>query len=107
MSAVEEILRSHLLFNKHRALIVLNGQRHEINSTKTKSTVKSSDGSSLVIRYDGYKFFAEDVSGAVCANNYALQKNTELPNSCVISFGASGSGRTFVTFDVSNPEVMP
>jgi len=103
MAVVEESLRCHLLHNRHRALIVLNGKRHEMSSASQKSTIRGSDGSSLSIRYDGSRFVADDLSGMVSVNNIPISKDFVFPGSCVLSFGSSG--RTFATLDISNPEV--
>lgn len=103
MVDVENSLRSHLLYNRHRALIVLNGKRHEMSSMSPKSTIKGSDGSSLTISYDGSRFVADDLSGAVSVNNIPISKDFTFPGSCVLSFGSTG--RTFATLDISNPEV--
>lgn len=102
---VESILRKHLLKNKHRALLVLGDSIHELNATKPTTTITVGTLGALGIRYDGLHFKITSAQGSVTVNNMIINVDDELPACCVITFGA-GNYRTFITFDVSNPEVM-
>ena len=93
--------------NKHRALLVLGNKTHEINSENTNGIISSGDTRSIGIHYDGLKFTVVSLTGEVSINNTPVKLNDELPKCCVITFGRRGDSRSFVTFDVSNPEVMP
>ncbi len=105
MRAVEEVLRQHLLKDKHRALVVMGGKAHELNATSRKMALKYGEIGSVEIEYDGFKFSVLAFSGVVSINNKSVSIGMGLPDCCVIAFGAAPA-RKFVTFDVSNPEVM-
>ena len=105
MREVEIVLRRHLLRNRHRALIVLGSTTHEINAEVSYATVGSNTRGSIGIRYDGLKFVIDKIVGTIAINNTPAVLHSELPACCVIAFGVEA--RSFVTFDVSNPQVMP
>ncbi|MGK5037336.1 serine/threonine-protein kinase [Janthinobacterium sp. LB3P118] len=104
---IEFMLRRHLLKTRHRALLVLNSEIHEINSVSTSALITSAGRGVIGIEYDGLKFSINHIAGHVLVNNDMALVGCELPACCVITFGANQSDREFVTFDVSNPEVMP
>lgn len=103
---VEAVLRVHLLRDKHRALLVMGGDIHELNAASKKVTLTYGTIGSISIGYDGFRFSVVALSGVVSANNESIGVGMELPGCCVITFGRAPV-RSFVTFDVSNPEVMP
>ena len=106
MTEVEAVIRRHLLHGRHRALLVLDDKTHEINAKAPNATARVGTLGAIGVSYDGIRFTISSLDGAVRVNNTALKVRDELPACCVIAFGA-GSSRRFVTFDVSNPEVMP
>lgn len=103
---VEAILKRHLIKERHRALIVLGDKSHEINITSPSATVRYKVANSVVIIYNGFSFHVSAIEGIVFINNTDLKIGDELPDCCVIAFGPKGD-RSFATFDISNPEVMP
>lgn len=104
---VEVILRRHLLHNRHRALLSLGTKTHEITATSRSATIKSGGLSEIGVTYDGLRFTVTSRTGDVLVNNMTFDIGDELPSCCVIAFSnANGISRSFVTFDVSNPEVM-
>lgn len=105
MSLVESALRKHLLFNKHRALLVVDEKIHELHSGSITANIILSSTVSISIRYDGLVFFVVALAGPIYINNIAAVVGSELPACCVITI-VVGADRKFVTFDVSNPEVM-
>jgi len=107
MLEVESILRRYLLHSKHRALLVLTSSTHEIDIAKPYASIKSEGIGAIGVRYDGLQFKVSDLSGTVFVNNMKIEINDELPKCCVITFGDKVAPRSFATFDVSNPEVMP
>lgn len=107
MTEVESILRRYLLYNKHRALLVLRTDTHEINESKPNATIRSGTSGAIGIHYDGLQFRVSSLNGIVFVNNTVIKIHDELPKCCVITFGNKQDARSFVTFDVSNPEVMP
>ncbi|SDE49420.1 serine/threonine-protein kinase [Desulfuromonas thiophila] len=107
MEHVEAVLRRHLLFNRHRALVVLQNATHELSAASPNIRVKSEDVGSIEVNYNGLQFIVTALSGSVYVNNSGINVGDELPNCCVLTFGPPNRPRRFVTFDVSNPEVMP
>jgi len=107
MPQIEALLARHLLENEHRAMVVWDGQTKYLDKKNRKITLNAGAVGSLLIEYDGFDFKVSSANGAVYLNNAAAQSGSIVPGCCVITFGNSGGGRRFVTFDVSNPEVMP
>ncbi|WP_026158289.1 serine/threonine protein kinase [Rhizobium leguminosarum] len=106
MAAVQKIIERRLLENAHRALVVMDGTIHHLDSKSRRITLNASSVGSIAIEYNGYEFTVVTVSGDVFINNTVAKTGTSMPGCCVITFG-TGSNRRFVTFDVSHPEVMP
>jgi serine/threonine protein kinase len=98
-------LARYLLQNEHRALVVMDGQVHHLDRKNRRIALNAGAVGSLGIEYDGFDFKVLSASGAVFLNNATATAGKIVPGCCVITFGAGGS-RRFVTFDVSNPEVM-
>lgn len=107
MMDVESVLKRHLLAGKHRALLVLGEKTYEINAGAPGVNVKSGQLGTIELKYTGLDFEIVSQSGVVSVNNVSMSSGETLPACCVITFGASQGKRKFVTFDVSNPEVMP
>jgi serine/threonine protein kinase len=105
IATIEETIRRHLLRGKHRGLFVLGEKTHEINSVSNSAKITSADRGSVTIKYDGVVFLVVSFTGKVKINNLDVINGQELPDCCVITF-ESGTSRKFVTFDVSNPEVI-
>lgn len=105
MQEISELIKKQLLKNKHRATVVLNGVVHQLDNNNRKITLNATIGK-LTIEYNGLEFIVAQVTGDVYINNTSVLAGNIVPGCCVLTFG-NGSGRTFVTFDVSNPEVMP
>lgn len=105
MDEVKNLLAKHLLRDKHRATVVLNGKCHTLDSSNKKISLNGTVGS-LSIDYDGLDFKVSQVTGSVYINNSSTVVGSIVPGCCVLTFG-QGANRKFVTFDVSNPEVMP
>jgi serine/threonine protein kinase len=108
ISAVRDLLAKHLLFDEHQALAVINGQTHLIN--KNKRTVKLGFGGigSFELHYDGLSYHLKNAVGEVYLNNIYVNSDRKIPGSCVVGIGNAKrhfSERSFITFDVSNPEV--
>lgn len=105
IATVESTIRKHLLRDRHRALLVLGTTTHEIHAHSRSVTVTSGTRGSVGIHYDGLTFTVVSFTGIVLLNNSSVAVGDELPSCCVITFGTHPN-RSFVTFDVSNPEVM-
>ncbi|BBF87269.1 serine/threonine protein kinase [Aquitalea magnusonii] len=106
ISSVEEILRKHLLAGKHRALLVSKNGTNELNAMHRIATVKYGSGCSISIEYNDFIFVVKHILGVVSINNIYAKVGDALPGCCVLTLHDSKK-RMFVTFDISNPEVMP
>jgi len=106
MNDVQNVIARRLLENEHRALVVMNGQLHQLDRSKRIISLRLGSVGSLTIEYDGFDFNVTSASGQVLLNNSPAVAGAKVPGCCVITFGG-GAGRKFVTFDVSHPEVMP
>jgi serine/threonine protein kinase len=106
MSDVEKVLRTHLLKDRHRGLIVLGQKRHVINKASPAATVRYKKDHAIAINYDGFTFKVANLEGEISVNNTKFNVGNSLPDCCVISLGPK-TDRSFATFDISNPEVMP
>lgn len=102
---VEKVLRRHLLKDKHKGLLVMDAQVKELNSQNRRAKIKSSVGAEITIEYNGYDFKVATYVGDVTVNNDPVSVGYVMPGASVITLG-SGSNRGFVTFDISNPEVV-
>lgn len=107
-TAVRDALCRRLIFGRHRAILTYAGQTHEISKPGTTTRVKFGEHDQIAITYDGMDFVVSACDGDVFANNKPIAKGTKLPDSCVMTFGegALGTRREFVSFNVSNPEIV-
>lgn len=107
MKSVRDMLERHLLYGKHRAVVVYSGQTHEL-SVPGKGIVLKSANDQITIKYDGLRFSVDSLAGDVYLNNTQTYIGCLLPDSCVITLGhpALRWGRTFAPFNVSHPGVV-
>ena len=97
-----------LLRGKHRAVLMnQKGQAYELGAGTQGATVKNSFASAT-FRYDLMDFRLVKVSGEVWINNLQGRNGMRLPDGCVLALGdpVRGRNRSFLTFDVSHPEVV-
>lgn len=106
MAGIQAVLGRHLLANRHRALVIMNGQVYNLDSKTRKVTIKAGKVGELTIEYNSLDFAISKAVGAVTVNNSPAVAGSVVPGCCVITFGGDGQNRVFVTFDVSHPEVM-
>jgi len=108
MSAVRDVLATHLLQDRHRATLVLGSKVHVLDASNRTARIGAGTLGSIDIRYDGFEFLVVAISGNVTLNNSALKLNQALPGSCVITLGDPSLEwhRRHVTVDVSHPEVV-
>ena len=100
---LRDTIAREILKGQHRGLVVLNGKPHELNNGSRIINIGSNVGQ-ISIKYDEYRFIVDSVTGTVTINNRGIKPGDEVPGCCVITFG-DGGRRSFVTFDISNPEV--
>jgi len=109
MCEVRDILARHLLFDRHKALVVFEGVASYLNATNRTVELSLPSVGSIVIFYDGLDFRVTNVSGDVLINNHPVSINDLLPGACVVSLGGlqlRTNSRKFITFDLSHPEIV-
>ena len=98
-----------MLRGRHRAAFVMRDQVFELNVDKPRVNLQLPSLGSVSIEYDGLEFKVTHVDGEVWVNNIEMSDGVGLPECCVIAFGGPhrpARERTFVTMDVSHPEVV-
>lgn len=109
MSAVRDELARHILFDKHRALIVHQGRASSLSASNRSVRLAFSTIGSIEIQYNGLAFLVVSVSGEVLINNQRVSPGRSLPGACVIALGGPqrrANERRFITFDISHPEIV-
>ena len=106
MQEVSATLALHLLRDRHRALVGVNGQTFNLSSSSPVVDLAVPDQGALRIEYNGLRFSILNVKGSVAINNNAAKNGDVIPGSCVIVLGPPyPANRTTITVDVSHPEV--
>jgi eukaryotic-like serine/threonine-protein kinase len=109
MTEVCRAIEKYLLFNRHRALVVLNGKPSYLDKDNTSVSLKFGTIASVKIEYDGLLFKVANVAGDVFVNNAPISVGDTLPGACVLTLGGPerrANQRAYVTFDLSNPEIV-
>lgn len=108
MKNIRDLLKSYLLFGKHKAMIIYEGKTYRLEEINKGVKLTRGTQDSLKITYNGIEFIMSDVHGYISINNIKVSGNTKLEGSCVIVLGSPdlGAYRKFVTFDISYPEVV-
>lgn len=108
MATVRDELARHLLRDRHQALAVHNGKPFVLNEGNRSAGFDYPKVGKIEIAYDGLKFSVHVATGEVYINNNPANPGEEIPGSCVVALGGSGRGRdrAYITFDISNPEVV-
>lgn len=108
MACVRDELARHLLRGKHQALAVYQGKPYTLTTWNPSVELNAAGIGKVEIIYTGLKFIVYIAEGEVFINNSPAVRGEEIPGSCVVALGAPlrGSSRAYITFDVSNPEVV-
>lgn len=109
MMDIKDALARHILFDKHRALVVHQSHASVLSAANRSVNLAFGTIGALSIRYDGLAFIVDSVSGEVAINNQAVAKGSILPGACVVALGAAhrrANERRFITFDISHPEIV-
>lgn len=108
MATVRDHLSRQLLRDKHQALAVYSNKSNILNGSKRTVTLRLEGIGEIKIEYDGFRFYVASVSGEVFINNQTVISGEEIPGSCVVTLGNThrANARKYITFDVSNPEVV-
>jgi eukaryotic-like serine/threonine-protein kinase len=105
MTEVRDALGLYLLRDRHRATMAMGSSVYELSLQKRDVQLRAGNTGSLAIHYGGLRFTVRQVTGQTFINATAAVVGQEMPPACVITFG-TGRNRAFLTFDVSNPEVL-
>lgn len=105
---VRDFLGAHLLRDKHRAMLVANGDLHELHAGQKSVLVSLKNLGSFKIAYNGLSFSITEATDNVYVNNVSVTAPYRLPGACVVTVGIPelGMNRVHVTVDVSHPEVV-
>lgn len=108
MAIVRDELARHLLRGKHQAIAVHKRTPYIINAWNPSAELDSTGIGKIEILYTGLKFIVYIAIGEVFINNSPAVQGEEIPGSCVVALGGAHrrNDREYVTFDVSNPEVV-
>lgn len=109
MRNIKDALARHILFDKHRALVVHQSRASVLSAANRSVSLAFGTIGALSIRYDGLAFLVDSVSGEVAINNQAIAAGSSLPGACVVALGAAhrrANERRFITFDISHPEIV-
>lgn len=108
MGDVRDLLAKHLLCNRHRALVVFNKNASYLDATRPRVDLRLSSIGEIGIRYDGFHFLVDSVSGEAFINNTTVAAGDRLPGACVVALGAPErkADRKYITFDLSHPEIV-
>jgi hypothetical protein len=85
--------------------MVMGSSLYELSSQNRDVHLRAGNVGSLNIHYDGLRFTIQGVTGETFINATTAISGQQMPPACVITFG-TGRNRAFLTFDVSNPEVL-
>jgi hypothetical protein len=86
-------------------MMAMGSSKHELSSQNRDVHLRAGTVGSLDIHYDGLRFTVQEVTGETFINATTAVPGQQMPPACVITFG-TGRNRAFLTFDVSNPEVL-
>lgn len=107
MREINNLISNYLLFGKHRGLLIHDNKQYLLEKVNKIVKLDVPNYGSIHIKYDGLNFVIDNVEGAVFINNNSALSGQVLPKDCVITLGErNASSRLFITFDVSNPEVV-
>lgn len=109
LANIRDELARYLLKDKHQAMVIFNGKHSYLNSKTPTVSLQLPNIGAIKITYDGIHFKVTNVSGETFINNSSANIGDVIPGSCVVAFGSTyrrPSERAFITFDVSNPEVV-
>ncbi len=108
MSEIKTLLEKYLLRGKHRALIIYGHKIYTLDKINQIAKLDVPNYGCLHIKYDGLYFLVDFADNSNFANNQLLKQGQVLPKDYVITLGdfSRGANRLFITFDISNPEVV-
>lgn len=107
LSEINTALKRLLLYGRYKATLTTSSNVYILNEVG-KGIRLSRISDKVVIIYDGFDFVIDSIEGDVYVNDNIVNKGFKFNGASVVTLGAKhlGSKRTFVTFDVSHPEVV-
>ncbi|WP_238878557.1 serine/threonine-protein kinase [Achromobacter xylosoxidans] len=108
MKEIRDVIAKNILHETHRALVVFDGKSTFLNKKNRSVSLSAKGLGQIKIQYDGFDFRAVEVLGEVFINNRAVNNNIAIPGACVVALGAPEKKnlRKYITFDLSNPEIV-
>ncbi|HGE8360761.1 TPA: serine/threonine-protein kinase [Serratia marcescens] len=109
MRSVRHAFQQHIQQGTHKAFIMHKGNQHTLDRNNRGVTLRQAGVGEVEIVYDGFDFYISRMSGEVTVNNMQPKINSKFPHSCVIIIGGihrNNRERSFITFDISHPEVL-
>ncbi len=108
MSDIKKTIEHSLLKDRHKALVVYNGNASYLDKNRRLVTLNLPNIGGIDIYYDGYDFIVKNIHGDVYVNNMRVSAGYKLPGACVVTLGAPElkNRRIYITFDLSHPEIV-
>jgi len=108
--ALRDALRARLTQGKHSALLTSQSLENAIviNQSKSAAKITFPGQNPLTIQYNGLEYNITSWPNECYINGRLVNAEISLQRSCIISIGspAKGSSRHFITFDISQPEIV-
>ena len=106
-SEIRDALAAEIVRERHRAVMVSNGNQYVMDAANRIAKVGDA-GNEITVEYTGTRFVVRVVIGDVYVNNRTMTAGDKLNGAMVITLGAPAmrAGRTFITFDISHPEIL-
>lgn len=108
MMYVRDTIAKHLLHDRHKALVVFEGQASYLDKNRKSVSLRLPLMGEVEICYNGFSFVINSVAGDVFVNNRRVTVGDNLPGACVVALGAPEQKnlRKYITFDLSHPEIV-
>lgn len=108
---LRDSIRNRLTRDRHTALLTSQASLQNsfvINATRRVATIKFPHRGDLKIEYDGLEYTLSAWPNECYINGRLVTEAQILHQSCIITVGAPtrGPNRTFITFDISQPEIV-
>jgi len=104
---IRDALATEIVRDRHRAIMVNGGVQYVVDSSHRAVKVESL-GNEITVEYTGTRFMVRAVAGDVYVNNRSMNVGDRLSGAMVITLGATAmkAVRTFISFDISHPEIL-
>lgn len=107
---LRDAIRDRLSRGEHTALLTSQSLQNSIviDTKRRLATITFPNRSTLKIEYDGLEYKISSWPNECYVNGRLVAAAQKLHQSCIIVQGAPtrGSNRTFITFDISQPEIV-